>query len=241
MQGLQVGIDQLGAKGDITLLKVKGYVDTTTSAELYGTLANLIKDGHNQFVVDMGGVNYVSSAGWGVFVGEIKGIREDGGDLKIVQMTPDVYEVFAMLEFNKILDYYETLEESINDFDISMGIDITQSIKRTIVKEKKQDDIPVTTPSLKNVRRESGNESQKNFSKWSAPSKRKVDVANLPLVEKIKVIIIENPSIGMRQIKKELDTEKYGYQKIGLLKLRSMLKQYNLETKEKRYRFYRSR
>ena len=42
MQGLDVGISKIGAQGNITLLKVKGYVDTTTSTELYGMLSKLL-------------------------------------------------------------------------------------------------------------------------------------------------------------------------------------------------------
>ncbi|MBN2010325.1 STAS domain-containing protein [candidate division KSB1 bacterium] len=240
MQGLEVGISNIGAQGNITLLKVKGYVDTTTSTELYGTLSKLLNDGHLLFVVDMGGVNYVSSAGWGVFVGEIKGIREQGGDLKIVQMTPDVYEVFAMLEFNKILDYYETMEESINDFDISLGYDITKSIARKAMAQP-QSDVSISPPPLKSTTRENETQPAGATKKWTAKVKRAINEANLPVVEKIKIIIIDDPNIGMMQIRKTLDTERFGFQKISILKLRSTLKQYNLETREKRHRFYRSR
>ncbi len=240
MQGLEVGLSKIGARGSITLLKVKGYVDTTTSTELYGTLSKLLNDGNLLFVVDMSAVNYVSSAGWGVFVGEIKGIREQGGDLKIVQMTPDVYEVFAMLEFNKILDYYDTIEESINDFDISLGYDITKSIARKAQKQPPTDVVVDTSP-LKPLHRNVELAKDRAPKKWTAKVKRKVDEANLPLVEKIKIIVIEDPTLGLMQIRKQLNTQRFGFQKVNILRLRSILKQYNLETREKRYRFYRSR
>ena len=34
---------------------------------------------------------------------EIKSIREQNGDLKLVRMIPDVYEIFELLEFHHIL------------------------------------------------------------------------------------------------------------------------------------------
>jgi len=240
MQGIEVTVNKVGAKGNIAFVKVKGYVDTTTSAELYGVLANLLNTGMYQYVVDMGGVNYISSAGWGVFVGEIRGIREQGGDLKIVQMTPDVYEVFAMLEFNKILEYYETVEEAINDFDISMGLDITRSSERKPIQIKK-DDVTIASPHLKHIDRKTDKEKDRRLKKWSNSVKPKVNEAQLPLVEKIKTIIIDDPNRSMHEIKRELNTGRFGNQKVGYLKLRSILKEYNLETKELRYRFYRSR
>jgi len=240
MQGIQVTVNKIGARGNIAFVKVKGYVDTTTSSELYGVLANLLNKGMFQFVIDMGGVNYISSAGWGVFVGEIRGIREQGGDLKIVQMTPDVYEVFAMLEFNKILEYYDTVEEAINDFDICMGLDITRSSERKPIKIKK-DDVTIASPHLKNIDRKTDKEKDRRLKKWSDTVKPKVNEAQLPLVEKIKTIIIDDPSKSILDIKRDLNTKRFGNQKVNFFKLRSILKEYNLETKEKRFRFYRSR
>ncbi len=134
MQGIELALNKIGARGDIAFVKIKGYLDTTTSSEISTKLSEIINKGNYQFIIDMGGVNYVSSAGWGVFVGEIRNIRENGGDLKIVQMTPDVFEVFEMLEFNRILDYYETVEEAVNDFDISIGLDITRVFSNVSLK-----------------------------------------------------------------------------------------------------------
>ena len=191
-------------------------------------------------VLYMGGINYVSSAGWGVFVGEIRGIREGGGDLKIVQMTPDVYEVFAMLEFNKILDFYETIEETINDFDISMGLDITKSVQRKPIHIKK-DDVTISTPPTKSLQRDPARDKEKKSKKWSATAKARVNEATLPIIEKVKIIIIENPNKSTHEIKKDLNSQRFGYEKLSYLKLRGLLKKHNLETKEKRFRFYRSR
>jgi len=72
-------------------------------------------------------------------------------------------------------------------------------------------------------------------------TKPKIDEATLPLVEKIKVIVIDNPTDGPLKIKKKLNTQRFGYEKVALIKVFNILKNYNLETKEKRYRFYRSR
>ncbi|MBD3289384.1 anti-sigma factor antagonist [candidate division KSB1 bacterium] len=240
MQGIAINVNRIGARGDIALLKIKGYVDTTTSTEVSGYLSNLLHKNIHQFIVDMGGVNYVSSAGWGVFVGELRGIREYGGDLKIAQMTPDVYEVFAMLEFNKILDYYEAIEEAINDFDIMMGLDLTKSIERKPVKVRKED-VTVGAPADKAKARASTEDPTKKKKKWSSTSKTSVDEVNLPLAEKVKIIVIEDPNKGILKIQKELNTKRFGFHKTNVLKLRKILKDYNLETKEKRHRFYRSR
>jgi len=238
-QGIGLSHSHIGAMGNVILFILEGFLDTTTSAEVSTKLREMIRSGYYQYIIDMRNVNYVSSAGWGGFVGEIRSIRENGGDLKIVQMTPDVYDVFEMLEFDKILDYYDTIEEAVNDFDMCMGLDITSNTK--IIKKENAPPIDFTTPSPKSIATktvEKGDSSKRTRFTFTKP---KIEESTLPLVEKIKVIVIDNPSDGLFKIKKKLNTQRFGYEKVGLIKIFEILKNYNMETKEKRYRFYRSR
>lgn len=240
MQGIELALNKIGTRGDIALVKIKGYIDTTTSSEVSSKLTELINDGTCQLIIDMGGVNYVSSAGWGAFVGEIRTIRENGGDLKIVQMTPDVFEVFEMLEFNRILDYYETIEEAVNDFDISIGLDITKS-RQQHQPEMTPENVEVSVPSPKALAKPASKSGERKAKSRFSFTKAKVNEATLPLVEKIKLLVVENPNDGVRQLKKKLHSQRFGFESVGFFKIRDILKKYNLETKEKRYRYYRSR
>ncbi|NOZ61607.1 MAG: STAS domain-containing protein [Calditrichaeota bacterium] len=239
MQGIDIAFNYVGARQNIALLQLKGFLDTTTSTEVSNRLRNLLNDGVYHLVVDMSRVNYVSSAGWGVFVGEIRNIRENGGDLKVVQMTPEVYDVFEMLEFHRILDYYDTIEESLNDFDISMGNNITQGkqwSKNT--PTKKVDEIEIALP--REIATKDGAKERRARSRFKF-TKPKVDEAMLPLVEKIKLIVIEDPDGGVWQVRKKLNVKRFGFEKVSIFKIYDILKKYSLDTKEKRYRFYRSR
>ena len=239
MQGIDISYRQIGARGDISLLKLKGYLDTTTSAKVSTKLREMINSSKCQYIIDMSSVNYVSSAGWGVFVGEIRSIRENGGDLKIVQLTPDVYDVFEMLEFHRILDYYDTIEEAVNDFDICIGLDITKNTM--LVKQDDAQNKDFSAPSPKAIAMKTpSNGSQKTRSRKTF-SRPPVDESTLPLVEKIKVIVIDNPNDGLFKITKKLNTHRFGFEKRGLFTIFDILRKHNLETRVKRYRFYRSR
>lgn len=101
---------------DISVISVGGFIDTTTSGELEESLKRLLKQGQFNIVVDLGSVNYISSAGWGIFISEIKEIRENGGDLKLASMIGDVYEVFELLEFQTILEAFDSVAEAVDSF-----------------------------------------------------------------------------------------------------------------------------
>ncbi len=236
MEGIEITQGKVGARRDISMLAVKGYVDTMTCSILLNKITENLNSGSLQIVIDMGQVNYVSSAGWGVFVGEIKGIREKGGDLKIVQLTPEVHDVFEMLEFNRILAHYETIEEAINDFDLSIGLDITKSVKCTYSPVVVKADAPVTdAPSHPAPNRSKRSGAGKQF------QKREIDPKLLPITEKVKHTIIDDPRRGVLKVRKALREPKYGNTKMGPIQVYRMLRRLNLDSKEKRYRFYRSR
>ena len=152
-------------------------------------------------------------------------------------MTPDVYDVFQMLEFDKILRICDSIDEAINEYDLMRGFDITKTPAKEFVEKSAEaktfQDIQISRPTAeKSI--------SQNIKKglWT---KRKIEPSNLPLAEKIKRLISDNPSINIWEIKKDLNTEIYGHTRINYFKLFQLLKELNLDSKEKRYRYYRSR
>jgi anti-sigma B factor antagonist len=116
MNDINISFSKPDENPDVSVISVKGYVDTTTSTELEESLKRLLGRGQYDIVIDLGDVNYISSAGWGIFISEIKEIRENGGDLKLAAMIGDVYEVFELLEFQTILESFDTVEEAVISF-----------------------------------------------------------------------------------------------------------------------------
>ncbi len=109
-------IDEEKVEG-IVVLKLQGLVDSGTSQLMEGRLNDLISDGNVKIVVDLDLVDYISSAGWGIFVGEIKGVRAGNGDIKLASMRPDVREVFDLLEFNTLLTPYDSRGDALAAFE----------------------------------------------------------------------------------------------------------------------------
>lgn len=228
MEGIQVSTEIAGSRNHISIIKVGGYIDTTTSSELERALDSLLKQGRFFIIVDLGNVDYISSAGWGIFISEIKSIRENGGDLKLVRMVPDVYEIFELLEFHHILDVYDTVDEAINKFEmleaagkpVAREITLPQAEAEPAQTEARQPE--VKTEEAVAVAEETSEE---------------INPASLSLQEKIKMIVKENPTYGALKIKRELNMIKYGFTRIGWMKVRAELKRLKLNSTARRYKF----
>jgi anti-sigma B factor antagonist len=83
---------------------------------LENTMADLLAAKNFRIIIDLGEVDYISSAGWGIFISEIKNIRKNKGDLKLVNMKAEVMEIFELLDFTNILEYYKSIDEAVKKF-----------------------------------------------------------------------------------------------------------------------------
>ena len=119
MERLIISEERTGADNSLTLLTLSGTIETTNASGLEETLERIINDKCYRNVVDLGSVKYISSAGWGIFISEIKRIRRNEGDIKLAAMTPEVREVFELLEFNSILKPFDDKESAVSDFSIT--------------------------------------------------------------------------------------------------------------------------
>ena len=215
MDGIQVSAEVAGSRNHISIIKVGGYIDTTTSSELERSLDSLLKQGRFFLIVDLGNVDYISSAGWGIFISEIKSIRENGGDLKLVRMVPDVYEIFELLEFHHILDVYDSVDEAINKFEVleSSGQPVAKEI--TLNKPK-----PEPTEEIEEWPEQKPVETTEATADLAVEQPEQLvvkPITEMSLREKIQRVIQENPNFGAYKIKKELNSAKYGFIRIGWL------------------------
>jgi anti-sigma B factor antagonist len=113
---IRISLDASGDPGSVAIVRVDGVVDTMTAGELENVMNSLIEQKRYNIIVDLGGVDYISSAGWGIFISNIREIRQNRGDIKLAQMIPSVYEIFELLEFDSILSAFDSVEKARMDF-----------------------------------------------------------------------------------------------------------------------------
>lgn len=102
---------------DVERLRISGYLDAHTAPRLESAIEELFKEGKNKILVNFRDLEYISSAGLGVFMGLIEEIRADGGDLKMSDMKPKVFDVFDLLGFPILFDIDKTDERALAKFD----------------------------------------------------------------------------------------------------------------------------
>jgi len=112
MDDIRISLDTTGRSGELTMVRVDGVIDTMTASELERVMNTLLEQRKYKIIVDLAGVDYISSAGWGIFISNIREIKAHDGDIKLARMIPSVYEIFELLEFDSILRAYDNIEKA---------------------------------------------------------------------------------------------------------------------------------
>ena len=111
------GIDiTLLLHGPTTVVSLVGSLDTLTADDALATLRAEIANGRAQLVGDLGGVEYMSSAGLRALLSATKEARQRGGDLRLAAATERVHKVLDLSGFTSILRTFPDVEGAVASY-----------------------------------------------------------------------------------------------------------------------------
>ncbi len=100
-----------------TILRVSGRIDADTAPNLEKQINKVFKKGQYHLVVDMGGVDYISSAGLRVLVSALKKARRyNRGDVRLAALSARLKEAFQLVGFNKLFQIFGEAEDAAGSF-----------------------------------------------------------------------------------------------------------------------------
>lgn len=104
-------------QSQVSIIDVKGYLDAHTAPELESEFNKLIDKQQFKVVVNFNELNYISSAGLGVFMAYVETMREHNGDIKFSNLKEDVYNIFDLLGFPVLYEFFDKEEDAILKFN----------------------------------------------------------------------------------------------------------------------------
>jgi len=106
-------------KTESSILRLKGFLDAHTAPKFEKAIQDLLTENRFKIIVSMAELNYISSAGLGVFMGFIEDVREQKGDIKLSNMSEKVYKVFDLLGFPALYEIFQNEAEAEDKFNQS--------------------------------------------------------------------------------------------------------------------------
>ena len=97
---------------DFLIIKLEGEVDASSSIHLDKALRKAIEQNFKKILVDCNNLNYISSAGLGVFMSYIQDFQSQNINLVLFGLSEKVKNVFEILGLDQLLKISKNLEEA---------------------------------------------------------------------------------------------------------------------------------
>ncbi|HUF37067.1 MAG TPA: STAS domain-containing protein [Anaerolineales bacterium] len=106
-------------QGDVTVVSVRGRVDSNTVGALRAALNEAASAERAWVVGDFSGVDFMSSASLRVLLDVLKSVRSRDGDLRLAAVRPEVARIFDLAGFAGILQMYPDVEAAVASYGAS--------------------------------------------------------------------------------------------------------------------------
>lgn len=95
------------------VLVVAGEIDVFTAPLFKQAVVNVVAAGHRHLFIDLRGVTFMDSSGFGALLGATKRVRPDGGSLSLIGCNRTIQRMLHLTRLDTILGLYETSEEAL--------------------------------------------------------------------------------------------------------------------------------
>ncbi len=113
---MDIKIDIRQKSNNITLVVLRGEIGTETVNQFKEKLDAIVNEGRKRLVMDFQDVSYLNSMGLGVVAATLKKVKKDKGDLKLVNLSPAVQELFELTRLTKVFEIFDSEESAIKSF-----------------------------------------------------------------------------------------------------------------------------
>ncbi len=87
------------------------------STTLRETVKDLMSKGHKKILLNLGDISYIDSSGIGELVSAFTSVRNQGGELKLLNLTKKVHDLLQITKLYTVFDVKDDETAAIRAFD----------------------------------------------------------------------------------------------------------------------------
>jgi anti-anti-sigma factor len=99
-------------EGNILTIAVKGRLDASSSAVFEAMLVKEIESGQRSILLDLGNLEYISSAGLRSLLIGVKKMKGFSGRVVVSSLKEEVRQIFVISGFDKLMSIYRDVSEA---------------------------------------------------------------------------------------------------------------------------------
>ncbi len=92
-------------------------INALITDEVRESISRVFDNSNSRVIIDLSGVNYIDSSGFGCFLSIMKTARNNYGVLKFAKPEPAIMELFRTLHLHTVFQIYEDMDTCIQSFN----------------------------------------------------------------------------------------------------------------------------
>ena len=105
------------SQADVTTLTLDGFIDAYSYSDLEKTFKQFTRRQIFKFIIDLTGVDYISSAGVGVFINLFRVTEENNGRMILINPQPKVKEVLTLLGLTQLFTIVKNKRDALKTIE----------------------------------------------------------------------------------------------------------------------------
>ncbi len=101
----------------ICIISLRGDIGAETVGDFKTKIDGIINSSIKKYIMDFQEVSYLNSIGVGVVAAALKKVKKFQGNIKLINVSPAVQELFEMTRLTKVFEIYDTEEDAVKSYD----------------------------------------------------------------------------------------------------------------------------
>lgn len=99
-------------ENNVTIISFNGMdsLDAQNAFRIKGELKGLITGDVSKVVLNLEGIDFIDSSGFGAIISALKSAKRIGGTIKICNTSENVQELFRLMNLDSVFEFFETEE-----------------------------------------------------------------------------------------------------------------------------------
>jgi len=107
--------------GAISIVEVTGQLTSFEGGALRNSIAQLLKEGRKQIVLNLSKLDYLDSSGVGDLVHAYLSVIKRGGEMKVVGLTDKVEEILKITQLYQVFQEFQDERSALQSFPGNRG------------------------------------------------------------------------------------------------------------------------
>ena len=112
---MAIEVTVASGKPGVNVVRLSGRLDATTYEAAQAVIVEALEKGTAGMILNMGPLNFISSAGLRIMLIVRKQAEVDGKQLAMVDVQPSIYKIFKIAGLDKIFRFFDNEGEAIRE------------------------------------------------------------------------------------------------------------------------------